>query len=153
MTQVRRSELPAHLTRRAHLHLSTHASQLDEYRTAERERERKRDRSARVRPEDDGAQAALRKKAKRKEQREAEDQACRASRVSLDVQRDGYVRLLVWRSADRYWLQEKRQRAPVSRMRLYMFVCSAAELACVRAGVACPDGERRLACARSLLCR
>ena len=114
---VRRSELPAHLTRRAHLHLSTHASQLDEYRTAERERERTRDRSERVRPEDDGAQAALRKKAKRKEQREAEDQACRASRVSLDVQRDGYVRLLVWRSADRYWLQEKRQRCPVSRMR------------------------------------
>ena len=42
--------------------------------------------------------------------------ACRASRVSLDVQCDGYVRLLVWRSADRYWLQEKRQRCPVSRM-------------------------------------
>ena len=70
-----------------------------------------------MRPEDDGAQAALRKKAKRKEQREAEDQACRARRVSLDVQRDGYVRLLVWRSADRYWLQEKRTGAPVSRMR------------------------------------
>ena len=101
----------------SHVPSSIHASQLDdEYRTAERERELKRDRSARVRPQDDGAQAALRKKAKRKEQTEVEDQACRATASSLHVQRDGYVRLLLWPSSDRYWLEKKRKGAQVSRM-------------------------------------
>lgn len=109
--------VPARLTRMLTRAFIDHASQLDdEYRTAERERELKRDRSARVRPQDDGAQAALRKKAKRKEQTEVEDQACRATASSLHVQRDGYVRLLLWPSSDRYWLEKKRKGAQVSRM-------------------------------------
>ena len=67
-----------------------------------------------MRAADDGAQAALRKKAKREQQAEAENQACRAVETSLYVQRDGIVRLLARRSRDRYWLEEKRKGASVS---------------------------------------
>ena len=62
-----------------------------------------------MRPEDDGAQATARKQTKRKQRAEAENQACRATEIGLGVKRDGTVRLLVWSSFDRYWLQQKRE--------------------------------------------
>ena len=59
----------------------------DDYKAAEREREHKRDRSTRERPKDDGAQAALRKKAKRDEQAERIAQSYRVVNCGLFIKR------------------------------------------------------------------
>ena len=87
-------------------------SQLDDYKAAERER----DRSARQRPEDDGAQAAKRKKAKR-EQMAAEEvaaamQACRAvaCTVNANVREGRFVTFNVRPARDMWRVQNGSQR-------------------------------------------
>ena len=91
-------------------------SQLDAYKAAERERESRRDRSARQRPEDDGAQAAKRKKAKR-EQSAAEEvaaarQACRAvaCTVNANVREGSFVTFNVRPARDMWRVQNGFQR-------------------------------------------
>ena len=97
-------------------------SQLDDYKAAERNRESKRDRSARQRPEDDGAQAAKRKRAKREQLLAAADAAARADAAAKQALRPVQCSCLLPSERRRFGSAAARDRDWQDRVREGRFV-------------------------------